>query len=80
MVTFPSRLNASVYCVQRAADAKALADSAKVTTDVWNFGYARVHLEPEGLVRVVNRQGLALAEGFNVTVSQIHAFLLRRFW
>lgn len=80
MDAFPSRHAASVYCAERAADAASLAASVKLAADVWDFGYARVHLEPKGLVRVVSRQGLTLAEGFNVTLSQIHAFLLRRFW
>lgn len=80
MDAFLSRASASVYCHERASDAAALAASVKKSGDVWDFGYARVHLEPKGLVRIVSRQGLTLAEGFNITMSQIHAFLLRRFW
>jgi hypothetical protein len=93
---FDSALNASIYCLQRSADCKqlreTLEDASKFTTDldtarhvVVDLRYCRVHFSVDSISKlrsswIVNRHGQTVASGFNVSVAQVLAFILKEWW
>lgn len=80
MKVLPTPTSASVYCLQRRLDAEALMKTADLKPKIWDFGFAKVHFDSKHCARIVNRQGLTLAEQPNASYSQITAFLLQQFW
>lgn len=85
MKLFLSPIAASVYTLQREADARALrADMMKALkreddTLRIDLGYARIVVQ-KGAVEVFNRQGLTQAFAKVVTEAQLSALILQKWW